>query len=73
MGVILYALTSEKAVSGIERENKITFVVMLNATKKEVREQVEKDYNEKDCFMCVNKVPEEGIVIRKEKLNACEA
>lgn len=30
-------------------------------------------FNEKDCFMCVNKVPEEGIVIRKEKLIGCEA
>ena len=23
-------------------------------------------YNDKDCYMCNNKVPEEGIVIRKE-------
>jgi len=29
---------------------------------------LERDYNEKDCFMCENKVPEEGIVIRKESL-----
>lgn len=27
-----------------------------------------RDYNEKDCFMCVNKVPEEGIVLAKEGL-----
>jgi len=31
-------------------------------------EQLEKDYNEKDCFMCINKVPEEGVVIRKESM-----
>jgi hypothetical protein len=30
-------------------------------------------YNEKDCFMCTNKVPEEGVVIRKEKLIGCES
>ena len=30
-------------------------------------------YNEKDCFMCTNKVPEEGIVIRKERLIGCES
>ena len=30
-------------------------------------------YNEKDCYMCENKVPEEGIVIRKEKLIGCES
>jgi len=30
-------------------------------------------YNEKDCYMCVNKVPEEGIVLRVEKLEHYEA
>lgn len=34
---------------------------------------LERVYNEKDCFMCVNKVPEEGIVIRKENLYACDS
>lgn len=35
--------------------------------------RLEKDYNEKDCFMCVNKVPEEGVVIRRESLFSCES
>ena len=30
-------------------------------------------YNEKDCYMCVNKVPEEGIILRIEKLAHYEA
>lgn len=34
--------------------------------------KLEEVYNEKDCFMCNNKVPEEGIVIRKESLFDCE-
>lgn len=34
---------------------------------------LERDYNEKECFMCVNKVAEEGIVVRKEGLFAFEA
>jgi hypothetical protein len=34
---------------------------------------LEEDYNEKDCFMCNNKVPEEGIVVRKESLFNFEA
>lgn len=34
---------------------------------------LEKTYNEKDCYMCTNKVPEEGIVIRKESLYNFEA
>lgn len=29
-------------------------------------------HNEKDCYMCVNKVPEEGIVLRVEKLEHYE-
>lgn len=36
-------------------------------------EKLEKDYNEKDCYMCTNKVPEEGIVLRVEKLESYEA
>jgi hypothetical protein len=35
--------------------------------------QLEKDYNDKDCFMCKNSVPEEGIVIRKESLFSFDA
>jgi len=35
--------------------------------------RLEKDYNDKDCFMCVNKVPEEGIVLRKETFFTFEA
>lgn len=33
---------------------------------------LESKYNEKDCFMCINKVPEEGIVVRKDSLFSCE-
>lgn len=35
--------------------------------------QLEYEYNEKDCYMCTNKVPEEGLVLRIEKLNEYEA
>ena len=35
--------------------------------------KLEEDYNEKDCHMCNNKVPEEGIVVRKEQLFSCES
>lgn len=34
---------------------------------------LEYKYNEKDCYMCTNKVPEEGIVLRVEKLESYEA
>jgi hypothetical protein len=31
------------------------------------------EYNDKNCFMCDNPVPEEGIVVRKESLFNCES
>lgn len=34
---------------------------------------LESKYNDKDCYMCVNKVPEEGIVVRKNSLFGYEA
>lgn len=34
---------------------------------------LEKRFNEKDCYMCVNPVPEEGIVLRVERLYEYEA
>jgi len=36
-------------------------------------EQLERDYTEKDCYMCSNTVPEEGIVLRVENLESYEA
>lgn len=36
-------------------------------------EFLEQDYNEKDCYMCANKVPEEGIIIRVENMESYEA
>ena len=35
---------------------------------KDVIARLEKDYNDKNCFVCKNEVPEEGIVVRKESL-----
>lgn len=35
-------------------------------------EKLEEVYNDKPCFMCVNEVPEEGIVVRKESLFSCD-
>lgn len=34
---------------------------------------LEGKHNEKDCYMCINKVPEEGIVLRKQSLFQYEA
>lgn len=32
-------------------------------------EKLKKDFNDKDCYMCTNKVPEEGVVVRIEGLD----
>lgn len=34
---------------------------------------LEARYNNKDCYLCKNKVPEEGIVLRKESLHSFDA
>lgn len=39
----------------------------LKTWREKFLETLETTYNEKDCYMCVNKVPEEGIIIRVEK------
>jgi large subunit ribosomal protein L23 len=44
---LLYPLTTEKAIGMIEKENKVTFIVDKKATKKEIVEEFEKNYNVK--------------------------
>lgn len=34
--------------------------------------ELEAKYNDKPCFLCMNEVPEEGVVVRKENLFSCE-
>ncbi len=45
--VIIAVVRTQKAVSLIERENKLTFVVRLEATKDDVKRAVEKLYGVK--------------------------
>ena len=45
--IIKYPLATEKAVKLIESENKIIFVVHKKATKKQIKEAVEKEYKVK--------------------------
>lgn len=47
MKVLLYPLTTEKAVRLLETENKLTFVVDLKANKKEIKDEIEKTFNVK--------------------------
>lgn len=45
--VILYPVTTEKAIGLIGRENKLTFVVERTATKRQIREHVERQFEVK--------------------------
>ena len=45
--VVLYPMMTEDAVSSIEAENKLTFVVAINASKDEIRRAVEVLYEVK--------------------------
>ncbi len=44
---IINPLTTEKAVTGIEKENKLTFVVRMESTRESVKKEVESEYKEK--------------------------
>jgi ribosomal protein uL23 len=45
--IILYPLITEKAVDSIEKNNKIVFIVGQKATKPEIKNQIEKEFNVK--------------------------
>lgn len=44
---IRHVLTTEKAVAGIEKDNKLVFVVNEKATKADVKKELEIEYKEK--------------------------
>lgn len=44
---IKFALTTEKAVAGIDRQNALVFIVEENATKGDIRKEIESSYKEK--------------------------
>jgi large subunit ribosomal protein L23 len=47
MAKILYALTTEKSMAMIEKENKLIFIVDKNSTKKQISDEITKTYSEK--------------------------
>lgn len=44
MGVILYPLMGEKAVNLREKNNVLSFAVDINATKTQIKEELEKEH-----------------------------
>lgn len=55
--------------SGIKYHNWNSREDELKAWQIEFLEKIKELFNEEDCFMCINKVPEEGVVIRVESLD----
>ncbi|MFH0971013.1 MAG: 50S ribosomal protein L23 [Candidatus Micrarchaeota archaeon] len=47
MTKIIYALTTEKSMGMIEKENKLVFIVEQTATKKQIEDEISKTYSEK--------------------------
>ena len=45
--IIKHVLTTEKAVAGIERDNRLVFIVVESATKPQIRAELESEYKEK--------------------------
>lgn len=51
----------------------LDYLIDLGNWQEQFIKTLEDKYNEKDCYMCVNKLPEEGIVLRKNNLFTYEA
>ncbi|MDP2717997.1 MAG: 50S ribosomal protein L23 [Candidatus Micrarchaeota archaeon] len=43
---VKYALTTEKAVSRIEKDNELVFIIQENATKDQVKQEIESAYSQ---------------------------
>ncbi len=59
--------------SFVPSTNKMLSSDNVEEWREEFLEALENLYNEKDCYMCTNKVPEEGIIVRKESSEHYEA
>lgn len=65
----LYYGTVANLYSTLAQNQQESFSLLGNENwRQQFVKMLEKQYNNKDCYMCVNKVPEEGIVLRKQQL-----
>lgn len=59
------ALELYEAAEKAQKEDYESYKETLNTFRGFYLRMLEAEYNEKDCYMCTSKVPEEGIIIRK--------
>lgn len=57
MKFLLYPMATEKAINMVERENIITYVVDMRATKKDIRGEFQKMFNVKVARVTTEKAP----------------
>jgi len=68
MKTLLYPILTEKSFDLLERENKVIFAVDRSATKLEIKDAVEKDYEVKvDAVNVINDLKRERKAIVKLK------
>ncbi|MEM0074287.1 MAG: 50S ribosomal protein L23 [Candidatus Micrarchaeaceae archaeon] len=47
MSILMYPLATEKAINMIDRNNTITYIIVLNATKQQVKKEFEERFGVK--------------------------
>ncbi len=57
MAIILYPIVTEKAIAGIELENKLVFIVEKSATKPDVKKEIEQKYGVKVEKVTIQNTP----------------
>jgi large subunit ribosomal protein L23 len=67
MKILLYPITTEKAVRMIEIENKITFAVDRKARKQDIKEEIEKRFKVKVKNMNIHLIKNKKIAYIKLK------
>ncbi len=73
--VILHPLVTEKTVKMVEIENKLTFIVKKEATKKQIKQLIEKHFNvkiEKINTLITQKGVKKAYVKLKPEYNASD-
>lgn len=70
---IYYGKAQDWFETVIKEDNILYKTFDLNHWREKFLFRLEENFNEKDCYMCINKVPEEGIILRVERLEGYEA
>jgi len=62
----IFVIRTEASVVDDSYHNELNCRIKKPFDAEEFQERIKKLYNEKDCYLCANKVPEEGVVVKVE-------